>query len=303
MRVFVTGATGYIGSAVCEALSRSGHKVSGLARSSESAEKLLQRGIEPHRGDLKESDSVRAAARGADAVIHLAAPNDATYAQADNSLLDAVLPELKGTNKPFIYTSGVWVIGGTGGKVADESFPLHPTPLIAWRVNCERRALDAAKDGVRSIVIRPAVVYGRGGSIPAMLIKSAKERGVVTYVGDGENHWPAVHVEDLADLYVRALEKAAACSLFNAAQGEAAKLREIALAASEGAGIPGRVAAWPIEEARRAMGGFADALALDQQISSEKARKILGWNPMQAGILEDLARGSYAIGHASEARA
>jgi nucleoside-diphosphate-sugar epimerase len=303
MKVFVTGATGYIGSAVCEALATAGHKVIGLARSGEAAEKLTSRGIEPHRGELKDKDSLRAAARKADGVIHAASPGDSTNSEADNSVLDAVLPELKGTNKPFVYTSGIWVIGDTGEKIADENFPLHPVPLVAWRVACEQRVLGSAKDGVRAIVIRPGIVYSRGGGIPAMMIHSAKLRGAVQFVGNGENHWPVVHVEEVADLYVLALEKAAAGSLFHAAEKDSVKVREVALAASEGAGIPGKVEAWPLEDARKTLGGFADALALNQRISSEKARKILGWDPRQAGIFEDLRRGSYAIHSANEARA
>ncbi|HYL47188.1 MAG TPA: SDR family oxidoreductase [Candidatus Limnocylindrales bacterium] len=303
MKVFVTGATGYIGSAVCEALSKAGHKVIGLARSEEAAQKLSQRGIEPHRGELKDKDSLRAAARKADGVIHAASPGDATNSEADNSLLDAMFTELKGTNKPFVYTSGIWVIGATGEKVADENFPLHPAAISAWRVGCEQRALGSARDGIRAAVIRPGIVYGRGGGIPASMIRSAKLRGEVQFAGDGENHWPVVHVQDVADLYVRAFEKAAAGSLFHAAEKDSVKVRELALAASEGAGVPGKVAPWPLEEARKTLGAFADALALDQRISSEKARKILGWNPRQAGILEDLRRGSYLARSKSEARA
>jgi len=303
MKIFVTGATGYIGTAVCEALAKAGHKVIGLARSPESADKLSQRGIEPHRGELKDKESLRTATRKPHGVIHAASPSDATSAEMDNSLLDAVLAELKGTKKAFVYTSGIWVIGDTGGKIADENFPLHPTPLVAWRVACEQRVVDSAKDGIRSIVIRPGIVYGRGGGIPATMIRSAKLRGAVQFVGNGENHWPVIHVEDVADLYVGALEKAAAGSLFHAAEKDSVTVRDVAQAASEGAGLPGKVAAWPLEEARKTLGPFADALVLDQQISSERARKILGWKPTQAGILEDLRRGSYAIRSASEARA
>jgi nucleoside-diphosphate-sugar epimerase len=303
MKVFVTGATGYIGTAVCEALAKAGHKVIGLARSPEAAEKLSQRGIEPHRGELKDKDSLRAAARKADGVVHAASPSDATSAKMDNNLLDAVLAELKGTNKVFLYTSGIWVIGETGDKIADEYFPLHPTPLVAWRVACEQRVMGSAKDGIRSIVIRPGIVYGRGGGIPATMIRSAKLRGEVQFVGDGENRWPVVHVEDIADLYLRALEKAEPGSLYHGAEKDSVKVRDAAQAASEAAGIPGKVTAWPLEEARKTLGAFADALVLNQRISSEKARKILGWNPRQAGIFEDLRRGSYAIRNASEARA
>jgi nucleoside-diphosphate-sugar epimerase len=303
MKVFVTGATGYIGSAVCEALSKAGHEVTGLARSVEAAEKLLQRGIKAHRGSLQDKASLHAASGAAGAVIHAASPSDATSAQADNSLLDAVLAGLKGTNKPLIYTSGIWVIGDTGGEIADENTPLHPTPLVAWRVACERRVLGAAKDGIQSVVIRPGIVYGRGGGIPQTMIRGAKLRGIIAFVGNGENHWPVVHVDDVADLYVRALEKGAAGSVFHAAEKDSLRVRDVAQAASEAAGVPGKISPWPLEEARKTLHAFADALVLDQRISSEKARKILGWNPRQAGILEDLRRGSYAVGNAGEARA
>lgn len=301
MKIFVTGATGYIGSAVCEALSKGGHKVVGLARSQEAAEKLTRRGIEAHRGELKDKDSLRTGARKADAVIHAASPSDATSAEMDKILLEATLPELQGTEKPFVYTSGIWVIGDTGQKIADEDSPVHPTPLVAWRVACEQLVLDSAKEGIRPVVIRPGIVYGRGGGIPQTMIRSARLRSVVAFVGDGENHWPVVHVEDVADLYVRALQMGAGSAVFHAAEMDSVKVRDVALAASEGAGIPGKVAAWPLEEARKALGGFADALVLDQRICSEKARKILGWNPRPAGIIEDLRRGSYAIHDASEA--
>ena len=136
MKIFVTGATGYIGSAVCEALAKAGHQIIGLARSEEAAKKLMEREIEPHRGELADRGSLRAAALNSDGVIHAASPSDGTSAQADTSLLDAVLPELKSKSKSFVYTSGIWVIGNTGDNIADENCPLHPAALVTWRVAC-----------------------------------------------------------------------------------------------------------------------------------------------------------------------
>nr|MBA3767894.1 NAD(P)H-binding protein [Acidobacteriota bacterium] len=133
MRVFLTGATGYIGRGVAHALRAAGHEVVGLARSDDAVSKLQARGVVARRGDLKEPESVSQAAREADAVIHTASTNDSAAPQADRTTVEAIAQALKGTNKPFIYTSGIWVYGDTGERVADEQSPLNPTPLVAWR--------------------------------------------------------------------------------------------------------------------------------------------------------------------------
>jgi nucleoside-diphosphate-sugar epimerase len=189
-----------------------------------------------------------------------------------------------------VHTSGVWVLGNTGEKVADEESPLDPTPLAAWRPAVEQQVLTAARQGVRSVVIRPAIVYGRGGGLVRMLVQSARERGAARYIGMGENRWPLVHVDDLANLYRLALERAPAGSLFIAASGPAIRLREIAEAASRAAGVGGQAEAWPIEEARREMGPLADALALDQQVTGAKAARVLGWTPRAPSLQEELER-------------
>jgi len=294
MHVFLTGATGYIGSAIAQALQKSGHRVTGLVRSQEEEKKLKAPGIRPYKGDLLNVATIEQAAREADGVIHAAATNDATMAQVDTSVVRAILAALKGTNKPFIYTSGVWVMGNTGGQVADESKPPDPIPLIAWRVPLEGEIAAAAKQGVRTIIIRPADVYGRGGGLLAMFVQSAREHGATRYVGTGENRWPLVYVDDLADLYVRALENAPAGTLLIGAHGPSHRVRDLAEAASNGAGADGRTEAWPLEEARKSLGPFADALTLDQQVSGDKAKRLLGWSPKAPSVLEDLKHGSYA---------
>lgn len=294
MEVFLTGATGYIGSAVAEALQKAGHKVTGLARTEEKAKALEARGVRASLGDLLKPETVVAPARAAEGVIHTANTNDANSAQADAAVARAILKSLEGTGKPFVYTSGVWVLGSTGDKVADENTPLNPTPLVAHRAAIEQEVLGYKGRGVRTVVIRPALVYGRGGSIPRMIAQSARETGAARYVGDGQNRWAFVDVGDLALLYVLALEKAAPGSLYNAAQGLSFRVHEVAEAASIGAGAKGKTQALPLEEARKTMGGFADALVLDQQVSGEKARRELGWSPRAASVLDDLKTGSYA---------
>ena len=294
MKVFLTGATGYTGSAIAQALQKSGHRVTGLVRSKEDAKKLKTQGIRAHKGDLLNVATIEQAAREADGVIHAAATNDANMAQVDTSVVRAILAALRETGKPFIYTSGVWVMGNTGGQVADESKPLDPTPLVAWRALLEGEIAAAAKQGIRTIIIRCADVYGRGGGLLAMFVQSTREHGAARFVGSGENRWPFVHVGDLADLYVRALEKAPAGTLLIAAHGPSYRVRDLAEAASIGAGAGGRTKSWPLEEARKALGPFADALALDQQVSGNKAERLLGWSPQGPSVLQDLKHGSYA---------
>jgi nucleoside-diphosphate-sugar epimerase len=293
MQVFLTGATGYIGSAVADRLRAAGHSPIGLARSAAAATRLNAAGITPVRGDFSDPVSLGVAARPADAVISMATTYDPNI---DGPAIDAFLDALAGSNKPFVYTSGIWSHGDTGGVVVDETTPPKPAALVAWRQAVEDRVREGARRGIRTVVIRPAVVYGRGGGIPAGFVQSAREKGAARYVGTGENRWPSVHVDDLADLYLLALERAPAGSLLLGVHGPSHPVREIAAAASRGAGAGGRTAAWPLEEARQKLGAYADALVLDQQASGRKAQELLGWKPHRPTILEDMERGSYVRG-------
>ena len=293
MLVFLAGATGYIGSAVAEALKGAGHEVSGLARSEDAAARLTASGVAPVRGDFADPPSVAAAARAADGVI-LAATSGKP--EVDAATVGATVAALRGSGKPLVYTSGIWSLGDTGGRVVTETSQTTPTPHVAWRTAVEREVLRAAADGVRSVVLQPAVVYGRGGGILTKFSASARRDGAAKFVGSGENRWAVVHVEDLADLYVRALERAPAGTLLIAAAGPSVRVIDLARAASEGAGAEGRVTAWPLAEARQKLGPYADALALDQQVSSRRAEELLGWKPSRPGVLEDLRHGSYLSG-------
>lgn len=291
--VLVIGATGYIGSAVAAAMARAGYEVLGWARSTEAERKLMARGYAAIRGDLRNPDSVAHAAQAVSAVIHAANTSGSDAPKADRDVIDGVIRALEGTGRRFVYTSAAWVHGNTGGHTVDESAPLSPPPLLQWRPAHEQRVLQAVTRGVHSIVIRPAIVYGHGGGIPAMLVRMGQRQGVVRFVGTGDQHWPTVHVDDLADLYVRALRHAPAGAVYLAAAGPAVRVRDIAQAASHAAGVPGMVAALPMAEARRIYGPFADVLALDQSVSAEKAMRELGWNPTAPSILEELMHGSY----------
>jgi nucleoside-diphosphate-sugar epimerase len=257
-----------------------GHQVIALARSQESARKLETAGAQPVPGDLRDVRIVLRAVREADAAIHLAQEYSADTVRLDRQLVDTVLEEYRLTGRPFLYTSGIWVLGDTGDREADETWPLNPTPLVAWRPAHEQLVLQA--QGARGIVIRPAIVYGRGGGIVGDLQRQGREGGVVRYIGTGENRWPFVHVEDLAALYILALQ-APAGSLYFAAAGPSFRAKAVAAAAGP------RAESIPLEKARLTMGPMADALILDQSISSRKAMQELGWSPKAKSVLEELA--------------
>lgn len=289
MRVFVTGATGYVGTAIVQALRRAGHEVAGLARSDDAERALEAAGCAVVRGSLANAEALARGAREADAVIHAGATGRADQAEVDTAAVAALLDALAGSGRPFIYTSGLWVLGATGDQAADEDAPLNPAAIVAWRAEVERTVRDAAARGIRSVVLRPGVVYGRGGGTPRMFVSAARKKGVVRYVGDGGQRWPPVHVDDLAELYVLALE-APAGTVLNAA-GPSLPVREIAEAAARANGA--RAEPWPLDEARAVLGPFADALALDQQVSAERAHA-LGWTPSRPSVIDELRSGSYA---------
>lgn len=290
MKVFLTGATGYIGTAVAEALKAAGHALTGMARNEESAKKLGGRGLTVVQAELTDKETITTVARTCDAVIHMAASNDANMPTSDRATVEAILDALSGSGKPFIYTSGVWVLGQTGATPADEDTPAaSPLSIVAWRPAHETLALTAK--AMKGMVLRPGIVYGRGGGIPAMWVAAARA-GAVQYVGKGNQQWPTVHVEDLADLYVKALTKPAAGAVWHGISGQV-EVRKLAEAAAQAAGKNATVSSLPLEEARKTMGPFADALAVNQIVSAEKTKKTLGWKPSRPGILEDVSQGSY----------
>lgn len=289
--VFLTNATGYIGKAVAQELKQKGYTVSALARTDQAAKQLQKEGIKEYRGDLKQPQTYEEALRKADIVIHTAFTNDAEAPQVDAQTVDFILKTLKGTNNTFIYTSGVWVLGETKNQPANETTPTNnAAPLVAWRPAVENKVLQAAKEGLRTVVLRPAVVYGREGGIIQQLLESAEKYGQVRYVGNGENRWTAIHVDDLAKLYVLAAEKAQPGSILHGTNNEQPLTqREIAEHVARAAGKPGQVQQWPVEEARKTLGGFADALTLDQHIESKQTQQQLGFKPTAPQLVEYLA--------------
>lgn len=282
MRVLVTGATGYIGSVVCEKLHAHGHAVRGLARSDEASAKLDAHRVSAFRGSLRDAAAIAEAARAFDAVIHTAMEWSAEAGAIDRTFVETVVPTMYGTGKAFIYTSGCWLMGDTKGRVAGEMFPIKPPAFAAWRPAVEQIALDTTGRQMRGMVIRPTMVYGRKGGLIAAFVS-----GKMPLVGDGSNHWSFVHVDDLAEMFVLALEKAPAGSLYLAAAGKPLTVRQVAEAARLSTFVP-------VEEARPQIGPMVDGLVLDQQIGSTRASRELGWRPRGPSVLDEIRDGYFS---------
>ena len=309
MRVFLTGATGYIGGTVAKALLAAGHEVVGLARSDEAVDKLTAAGVTAHRGDIKDLDSLKKGAAAAEGVIHTGfsvddfSRLDVAFAQ-EQAAVEAMLSILEGSGKPFVYTSGAGVFAETGDKVVDETVSPNATGDVGLRIPIEQTVLKAAENNISTIVVRPGLVYGNGGSqiMMAMAVLVLQAGGPHT-VGNGQNAWSSVHVEDLADLYVKALENGPAGTLFHAVSEDEASMLDIAFAIARTLKLEGPAIVWPVEEAKAALGPLATGLASNKRISAAKAREVLGWKPQSIGLIEDIENGSYPTAFAAMAAA
>ncbi len=293
MRIFLTGATGYIGSAVLDAMIKGGHQVTAIARDPEKAERLLGRGATPIIGELGLPRTYAEAVRSADAVVHTAFESSPRGVQLDRQALDIMLGALTeaskadGKARTFVYTSGIWVLGKTT-RPAEEDAPLNPAQHVAWRPEHEDIVRTAGASGLRTAIVRPGIVYGGGRGIVSDLLKDALN-GLIRVVGPGKNHWPCVYDRDLADLYVRIVQSPEAAGVFHANDETDERVNEIAEAIAEH--VPQRpdIRHMPMAEARKKMGTYADALALDQRVRSPRARA-LGWEPTQPGVVKSVAR-------------
>ena len=293
MRVFVTGASGFIGSAIVQELLGAGHQVLGLARSEASAQALTAAGAEIHRGTLEDFDSLRRGASAADGVIHAAFIHDfAQYAAAgetDRQAIEALGEALAGTNRPLLVTAGL--AGFALGRPATEDDAPAEGPRVSESVG-----LAQVARGVRASVIRLAPsVHDRGdyGFVPT-LINIAREKGVAAYVGDGRNRWPAVHRLDAARLFRLALEQGTAGARYHGAADEGIPMRDIAAAIGRHLNLP--VVSKTPEEAADHFGWMARFVGLDMPASSARTQQQLGWHPTQPGLLADLEQGHYFEG-------
>jgi len=276
MRIFLTGGSGYIGSAVLDAFVRAGHTVDVLVRNSEKAALVQARGGRPLLGDLSEPASYADAAAAADGVVHTASDPSPRRQAVDAGAIEVLLAPTTREGRFVIYTSGIWVLGNCTSP-ADESAPVNPVELVAWRPAHEARVLNAATAGIRTIVIRPGVVYGGSRGIVGDLFKDAAN-SLVRVIGSGDNHWPLVYDRDLAELYVRIAVHADAAGVFHANDEGDERVNELVAAIAKQAPTSPSVRHVPLAEARQKLGPYADALALDQVVRSPRARAI-GWHP------------------------
>jgi nucleoside-diphosphate-sugar epimerase len=300
MRVFVTGASGHVGSALIPELLGAGHEVVGLARSDTSAAALAAAGVAAHRGDLDDLDGLRQAAAAADGVIHLAFKHEsmvtgdyAGAADADLKALNALADALAGTGKPLVSTSGTLLLAqAAAGRTGTETDAAESGP----RIDSENAVIAFAGRGIRSSVVRlPPTVHSsldHHGFIPT-LIAIARDKGVSGYVGDGSNRWPAGHTLDAAHLYRLALESAPAGSRLHAVGDEGVPFREIAEVIGRRLGVP--AVSIPAADAGEHFGFLGALVSIDNPTSSRLTQELLGWKPEHPGLIEDLEEDHYFV--------
>lgn len=298
LNIFITGASGYIGGSVAQRLIGIGHKVLGLARDGNSAKRLREQGIEPVIGTLANADVLAHAARRSDGVINAAEANDRTAAEA-------LISALEGSGKVLIHTSGSGIVGDLAmgepsDNVFDESTPVVPVPLMQGRAEIDRMIVDSVARGVRSVVLRPSLIYGRGRGLKPdsfqipVLIEQARRSRVPRYVGRGLNIWSHVYIDDLVDVYLLALERAPGGSLYYVEHGEAAMAATVG-SISRMLGLMGSAEGWPIDRAVQEWGPRTHiALGSNSRVRANKARRELGWKPSGPSLFDEIEKGSYA---------
>jgi nucleoside-diphosphate-sugar epimerase len=305
MRVFVTGASGHIGSAVVPELLAAGHQVVGLARSDNSAATLTAAGADVRRGDLDDLDGLKQGAAEADGVIHLAYKHDrmasgdiAGAVAADLTAIEAIGEALADSGKPFVNTGGTLMLAF--GGITDRPGTERDVMEAGMRIDAENTTIGMADRGVRSSEIRlPPIVHStldHHGFAP-MLIAIAREKGVAGYVGDGSNRWPSVHTVDAARLYRLALESAPEGSRLHGVADGGVRFREIAEIIGRKLGVP--TAAISPDDASEHFGFLGAFVGLDNPTSSEETRQLLGWEPAHPGLIDDLDQGHYFMNGAS----
>jgi nucleoside-diphosphate-sugar epimerase len=301
MKVFITGASGYIGGSVAAALIAQGHAVSGLARSDDSAAALQRVGIAPVRGTLDDAEVLGMAALAADATVNAA---NAGHRGA----VEVMLAALEGAGKAFLHTGGSSIVGTRARgefvpAVFDEDTPFTPTPQRAARVAIDTLVRGAPTNGVRAFVIAPSLIYGRGHGLNPhsiqvpWLIALAKKAGTPRHIGPGENRWANVHIDDLVPLYLKALEKAPAGAFYFAENGENS-MREVCVAIGHMLGQSGATQSMTIGEAAAVWGeGPAeDSMGSNSRVRAKRARAELGWRPQARSLIDEIERGCYAQG-------
>jgi nucleoside-diphosphate-sugar epimerase len=298
MKIFCTGASGYIGGSVAAHLVAAGHQVTGLVRSQEKADAIRWRGIAPLMGTLDDAETLAQAARAADVVVNAASADH-------KGAVDALLGALEGSGKPFIHTSGSSIVGTRArgersDAVFDEDTPFTPSPARAARVALNKQILAHHDRGCRPVIICPSLIFGLGLGIEPhstqvpLLIELAKKRGIATHAGPGENIWSNVHIDDLITLYALAIDKAPAGAFYFAENGENS-MREVCVAINRMLGFAGEPSAMSMQEAAAVWGeGTAeDTMASNSRVRAKRARRELAWQPKARRLIEEIEQGCY----------
>jgi nucleoside-diphosphate-sugar epimerase len=291
MKVALTGATGFIGSHVLTELLKHGHEVTALVRDDTQADTVAVRGATPAVVDLYDRPAVARLLGNADGAIHTASPGDATSANLDSAVADAVIDAFGGTYKPYLQISGLWIYGNNTSIT--EASPVDAPALVSWREPIERRVLGAT--GMRGVVIVSGIAYGDGGSgIPGLLLGSPRDdAGHLIMLGTGQQHWSTVHAADLADVFRRVLEDESAHGRYVIGNGLNLTVAELTEAAAVAAGAPGAVPGSDGEARARLGDYFAEVLLLDQGTDAARARAELGWHPTHPSLADEFRHGSY----------
>ena len=291
MDVVLTGATGFIGSHVLADLYKHGHEVTALVRDDAQAEAVAARGATPVVVDLYDRPTVARLLGRADGAIHTASPGDATSANLDSAVADAVIDAFGGTGKPYLQISGLWIYGAN--PAITEASPINAPAMVAWKEPIERRVLGAT--GMRGVVLVSGVAYGDGGGgIPGLLLGSPRDdAGRLIMLGTGQQHWSTVHAADLADVFRRVLEDESAHGRYVIGNGLNLTVAELTEAAAVAAGAPGAVPGSDGEARGRLGDYFAEVLLLDQGTDAARARAELGWHPTHPSLADEFRHGSY----------
>jgi nucleoside-diphosphate-sugar epimerase len=292
MRIFLTGGTGYIGSAVLDALVRAGHEITALVRSKAKAGEIDKPGTRAVIGELNEPASYQHVASRHDGFIH-AASDPVRGAETDRTAIETLLAVARtpggseSGSRFLIYTSGVWVLGNTRQPAAEDA-PLDPPAIVQWRPALEKLVLDGGGEGVRTIVVRPGILYGGSRGIIGDIFRSGRN-GLIRVIGNGLNHWALIYDRDLADLYAKLAANDDASGLFHANDEGDERVNDLVEALASHFPTRPDVRHVPLEEARTKLGPYADALALDQIVRCSRA-KALGWSPQLHSVAGNAAR-------------
>jgi nucleoside-diphosphate-sugar epimerase len=291
MKVALTGATGFIGSHVLTELHEHGHEVTALVRDDAQADVVKARGATPVVIDLYDRPAVATLLATADGAIHTASPGDATSADLDSAVVDAVARAFAGSGQPYLHISGLWIYGDNTSITEDS--PFNAPALVSWKEPIQRRVLG--ETGMRGAVIVSGVAYGDGGGgIPGLVLGSPRDdAGNLIMLGTGRQHWPTVHAADLADAFRRVLEHGTARGYYVIGNGANSTLAELTEAAAVAVGAPGAVPGSEDEARARLGDNFAEVLLLDQGTDAARARAELGWQPSHPTLTDEFRRGSY----------